>query len=156
MLNSSVTKNLILLLFALLTISCSKSINQDDLNGKWHVLIDDGEYYEHWVNDSLSIWLNSYGQIQTWITSLSGNELIYEQRYDRSFNELSSANFIEKVKLKDHDNLKITVKPNSNITYRWIRINDEVFQKDFRLIDFDQVLKEFKERQYQYFKLPNR
>ncbi|MBO3698571.1 hypothetical protein [Roseivirga sp. E12] len=143
------------LLLTLLIISCAE-ISHDDLNGKWQVLVDDGEYYERWVSDTLVIWLNSQGQIETWVTRISGNELIYEQSYNKALDEFGKTELVEKIKVQDHENLKINLKSKSDITYRLIKINDQVFMKDFRLIDFDEVLKEFKKRQYQYFELPNK
>lgn len=144
-------KFLFTILFVLAISSCEKPIEKESLNGKWQVLIDDGEYYERWVNDSLVVWLNSAGVIQTWITEISGNELRYLKAYDRSFDEVTEASLIEKIKVKKGQ-VMAEIIPTKN-SYKLVQINQEIFVKDFRKLDYHAMSEEFKKRQYDFFRL---
>lgn len=142
---------LTLIALVLLMTSCSKRITQDNLNGKWQTLVEgDHEYYEVWVSDSLVIWLNSWDFHQTFITELSKNRLNYIIKYDRFDDFLIEYRLTEKLTRINDTLISVEAGPQKS-KYRFIKINDEKFEKDFRKLNFDSVQYEFKNRQYKYF-----
>lgn len=142
---------LIPIILSILITSCSKKVTQETLNGKWQTIIEgDNEYYEVWISDSLAIWFNSFDFHQTFITDLSSNKLNYVLKYDRFDDFLVDFGLTERLTWVNDTLISVEAGPPKS-KYKFRKINNETFEKDFRKLNFDSIQTEFKNRQYKYF-----